>query len=358
MKRNFIHPAVGAGLALLLAAGCSRTIAEGPSETVSEQAISFRPRAVTRGAELSQVADGTSFGVSAWYADAAGTYANRGPAFYNTEVRRAGTLYTYDNLVYWPTSLDLCIRFFGWYPYTAVESVSATSVRPPQLVFHIDDDDVTAQIDLLYGATEPLNRESGNPVRFTFNHALTRVRFAVKLADEVPEGYSVDLHDLYLSAADHGTMTFPEAPGQLPVWNVDASGWNYYRLSDGAGLTRNLGITAGTLPRTAVPVTAEGYDLFMIPQQMHRFGMNPDTGMPYGNGIHIEYTLRNDIPEGQPGYRYIDNTVEVTLEGQEPWASGEGVLYTIVIGPRNASVVLETGDWIDGNAGNEDLSFE
>lgn len=357
MKRNKKLICACAGVVLLLAAGCSRTIGEAEPLVGSGQAIAFRPDAATRGAAISEVADGTAFGVSAWYSDAAGSYAAFGPVFHNTEVRREGELYTYDNLVYWPTSLDVCIRFFGWYPYQSVESVSAASVRPPQLLFHVDDN-VASQTDLLYGVTDPLNRESGNPVRFAFNHALTRIRFAIKFADEVPEGYRVDVHDIYLSGVDRGTMIFPGSPGEQPVWELEKTLWNFYRLNDGEGLARNTGITAGALPRTAVPVTADGYDLFMIPQQMLRFATDPDTGMPYGNGIHIEYTLKNDIPEGEPGHRYIDNVVELSLEGQEPWRPGEGIVYTIVIGPRDASVMLEVGDWMDGNADDEDITFE
>ena len=91
---------------------------------------------------------------------------------------------------------------------------------------------------------------------------------------------------------------------------------------------------------------------------MRQFSVSESTGVT-GNGIRISYRLSNDKAEDDPGYRYIDNEgVDISLVGQSPWQGGQGVLYTIVIGPRNASVVLQSDDWQDGNLGNEGVDFE
>ena len=322
--------------------------------------IEFRSTVLTRGIETTIVEDNTAFGTSAWYADANGTYTGQDPVFHNKEVTRNGDSYSYDNPVYWPTEPGIYIRFFGWYPYQSIKNITDKGVIPPAIDFQVNND-IPAQTDLLYGVTDPLNRQTGNPVRFTFKHALTRIRFAIKLADDVPEGYKVDVHNVYLSGHDKGTMSFPSLPEELPQWSTDETSWTYYCLEDGNGLTDNNNITtpAQGITRTATNITAEGYDLFLIPQKMEPLIPDWDTSSSiHGNGIRIEYTLKNDKDEHDPDYRYIENTVEISLADQKAWTPGAGITYTLVIGPRNTSVVLHTGEWKDGNAGNENIDFE
>ena len=358
MKRKDMGLPVVVGVAsLLLLAGCSKE-QNNTSPINSDRRIEFRSADVpaTKGTEITEVADGKAFGVSAWYAKpnpGGSYYAGYKPAFYNTAVTRSGSTYYYDNPVYWPVDPNICIRFFGWYPYGA-GTVSEQTVTPPRLSFQVAQN-VPEQVDLLYGVTEPLNNYANqDPVKFNFNHALTRVRFAVKFADDVPDGYKVDIKELYISGHDKGTLTFPATPSDTPTWTLDENSWNYYNLT--SGMVNNTGITAAT-PREAVNITAAGYDLFMVPQEMTQFSASEGTGVT-GNGIRIAYQLNNGLAEDDPGYRYIDNVVEISLVGQSPWQAGQGVLYTIVIGPRNASVVLQSDDWQDGNLGNEDVDFE
>ena len=358
MKRKDMGLPVVVGVAsLLLLAGCSKE-QNNTSPINSDRRIEFRSAdaPATKGTEITEVADGKAFGVSAWYAKPnpdGSYYAGYKPAFYNTAVTRSGDTYYYDNPVYWPVDQNICIRFFGWYPYDA-GTISEQTVTPPQLSFQVAQN-VPDQVDLLYGVTDPLNNYANqDPVKFNFNHALTRVRFAVRFADDVPDGYKVDIKELYISGCDKGTLTLPATPNDDPMWALDETSWNYYDLR--SGLT-NVPVTK-TAENQAVRITADDYDLFMVPQEMRQFSVSESTGVT-GNGIRISYRLSNDKAEDDPGYRYIDNEgVDISLVGQSPWQGGQGVLYTIVIGPRNASVVLQSDDWQDGNLGNEGVDFE
>ena len=250
-------PVVVGVASLLLLAGCSKE-QNNTSPINSDRRIEFRSAdaPATKGTEITEVADGTAFGVSAWYATTDGSYyEGYTPAFYNTAVTRSGDTYYYDNPVYWPVDQNICIRFFGWYPYDA-GTISEQTVAPPQLSFQVAQN-VPDQVDLLYGVTDPLNNYANqDPVKFNFNHALTRVRFAVRFADDMPNGYKVDIKELYISGCDKGTLTLPATPNDDPMWALDETSWNYYDLR--SGLT-NVPVTK-TAENQAVRITADGYE--------------------------------------------------------------------------------------------------
>lgn len=340
------------GISALLAGGCGDPGRENDDigGESSSYAIEFRqPRTTIMGVVTTEVADGGSFSVSGYLTDENGTYSDADPVLYDEQVVRKGNDYTYGNVAYWPSDIDKYIRFFAWYPYGAGQAL-AQDAAPPALSFRVADD-VRAQVDLVYGATSPLNRLNGNPVRFTFRHALTRIRFAVRLTDDVPVGYRVHVRSIGISALNQATMFFPDSPVSDPEWRFGKeSTVSYYDLTEEEGnLQNNRIVSSGASGNPSVNVLPEGCDLFLVPQAYSD-----------AQKIYVSYRIENPYEESDPAYLYTDREVEIPLaaESGEGWKPGQFLTYTLNIGSLGASVVLQVGNWEEGNAGNEEIVME
>lgn len=207
-------------LGLLAAAAVSFTACQ-KNEVISEMpqdnAISFNTYlgrgAQTKGSivEIDQL-EAQGFGVFAYYT-ANTTYPNDNtayaPSFMNNEkVSFESSEWKYTNTKYWPGNSDAYkVSFFAYAPYTEIgngpaptKNITAfgttgtgenTGKGDATLSFTVANT-VSEQVDLLY-ATPVKDRWNGdisiqNPtyteqkVKFTFNHALTRIGFKVKTA--------------------------------------------------------------------------------------------------------------------------------------------------------------------------------
>lgn len=292
---------------------------------------------------------GDSFSVWGWRETETGgaPYA----VFDATEVSTTdGTDWGYSGLQYWLP--DCTYSFYALYPAVQdlKESVSAGCTSDGTVT--VSGFDASAigpdAVDLMtarstgmptqYGSTSP------SPVDFTFTHALTRIRFAVKLSEDIPAGYKVSVSSLQLSAYLKGTMEYDAQTG---------ISWDHYEeygmidLSVGNGALKQDKIISDGTNADPVAISSDGYELLMVPQKMSEY-----------HGIAIYYKVENDVEPENSGYWAIDNDATVGLSSLAVWKPGESLTYSIIISNQSVSVQLSVGDWEDGNSGNEDIGFE
>lgn len=142
------------------------------------------------------------FGVFAYYTGTTNFTTSNKPNFmYNQEVagnRDASKVtWSYSPVKYWPNKADEKISFFAYSPYTLANPTPSNNIishsannaqGTPTLNFKVSTT-VTEQTDLLW-ATPLLNKTKAenniDSLKFTFNHALSRIGFkVVALADVV-----------------------------------------------------------------------------------------------------------------------------------------------------------------------------
>lgn len=338
MKRIFpIHLFCLSGVALVLGACTSEVTDGGNAPADGPVPISFQTpetRAAKDGFDA-----GDAFSVWGWYADdAAGT--NSRQVFDAEKVTNdGGNLWSYDGTQYWIAGKTY--DFYAVYP----TDVNARVFQDGTITIENFDASQTGAdaVDLMTASATGMNGDSPQMVGLTFGHELTRIAFAVKMSDDMPVGYKVNVHALSFVAYGRGDME--RANGVEAQWVFEDNDWRNFQLDD--KLQNNADITATGTSNNAVVITPA--DLLMIPQtisQQHKVRMN--------------YTLDNGKPADDPAYQYINNTIDIPLTNASlpSWQAGEALTYTIIISRQNVTVVLSVGDWEDGNAGNEDVVME
>lgn len=206
-------------------------------------------------------------------------------------------------------------------------------------------DDIT---DIM-SASQQADGSTPTSVNLLFKHALSKINIAVKLADDIPNGYKVDIKKLQLIAYTKGTMTLPLTDTHTdftPSWDVDE---NSLAIFNFAGfLQSHIGITSNGSSNSPIDITTK--DIFLIPQTMQADVQS----------IAVEYRLMNDKDSNSSDYKYIDNSISINLANAalKEWQPGDALTYTITISKYNVTVVLNVGDWSDGNADEQNIDFE
>lgn len=366
MKYTFLIRLLSASLAVMNAACTSDDTVQDPTTDGTPIAFEEAGRAGTRAAAVTEIADGTAFGVTGYYVRN-GAPTSHVAVFDNVAVTRQGDDYIYSPLRYWPLDESLKIRFFAWYPQHT-EGLTAEVKYTPELTYTVPED-ITRQTDLIYACTKAIHRTnlagSDEKVPLTFRHALTQLDFAVRLGSDIPQGYHVKVKRIALKAAPTGVMSFGEtvAPtdGQISgngiTWTLpekkeeEEEAFATYQLTtENNGLTTDAEFTKQTAEgQDGLPhqVTDTNYRMYLIPQKMN-------------GSITIDYELANGPDATADGYRYIVNdNVEFELAALGfTLKPGTAVTYTLVIGKYRVSVILNVSDWEDGNPEDKNLFFE
>lgn len=330
-------------LLLLPAASCTDTLGGDPD--TDARAITFTPAAETRAAvdDADDMADG--FKIWGWYRN---TYESTDKnVFDGVTVTKSGEAWTYGGgNRYWIAGMTY--NFYGVYPADIAtyneqdQTLNIANFQCPTSIAGMAN--VT---DLMTAYRKGMSGSNPETVNLIFKHALTRINLAVKLADDMPANYKVDINFINLIAYTKGSMSYlltEETP--TPTWNnqQEPQVFDY----SGELLQNNTNITATGSTNTSVDVTKQ--DLYLIPQTMGENVQN----------IKINYRLKNDKTEGEAGYHYIDNEIEIPLNNAsiQTWNPGESLTYTITISRYNVTVILNVGDWKDGNNENTDIDFQ
>lgn len=106
------------------------------------------------------------------------------------------TKWAYENTKYWPTEGH--IDFLAYAPY-----VGETTLKNNKSIDFTVADKVANQKDLLW-ANAANKKKADNPVKFTFNHALSRLGYTVKLKDAYSDA-TITLKKITLAGAADGT---------------------------------------------------------------------------------------------------------------------------------------------------------
>lgn len=293
----------------------------------------------TRAAKEDFVA-GDAFSVWGWYKSGVEEDSPISVFDAKTVTNGGGNSWSYEGTQYWIAGKTY--DFYAVYPATAVQaSVSSDGT------IKITDFDASATgekaVDLMTASATGMSGDSPQEVRLGFKHTLTRIAFAVKIADDMPAGYKVNVRALSFVACTKGSMV--KENNADVQWTVEEDSWKNYVLDD--KLQNHTDITATGTSNEAVMITAD--DLLMLPQEVTE-----------QHKVTISYTLDNGKSTDDPGYQFINNTLDIPLSNAtlSSWRAAEALTYTIVISRQNVTVVLSVGDWEDGNPGNEDIVME
>lgn len=315
--------------------------------TVSEPETSHTP--IQFGTSVSRAAVNTADDLSSF--SVWGGYENVS-LFDGTEVSKTSDGWTYEGGTrYWVPGKTF--NFYAVHPSgKATSEDSGQTLKVSDFQCPRSFEELSEVTDLMTAYNSVTATVNQGPVDLMFKHALTRVNLAVKLADDIPAGYKVDILFLNFGAFTKGNMTLSlNTQSPIPEWNVDNTSFQVFSFSGTDGtLVNHTDITASGGQNVSVDITPEEYDMYFIPQTILEKGQN----------MKIRYVLKNDKPETDPGYRYIENEIEIPLYNASitKWNPGDYITYTVTISRYNVTVVLNVGDWEDGNYGNENIDFE
>ena len=376
-KQNISRwPLAVAVLSAAAFSGCTRDSIDTPPEPVAGGSIAFAPlrddAASTRAAAATRD-DMTSFAVTAFYNKGGGDRADA-LAFDNQHVHGGITNgWTYTPPQYWPGNPDLKIRFFALSPYDASYAPAAdyaadgggdvaTDTEGNRLLGSVAfsytvPQDRTAQQDLLYAVTDPLNNAytyaddgtaasaaAADAVPLTFKHAMAQISFKVRMVEGVDESYTAQIKSVKLYAFYTGSLVLYPDKTKDCSWSVvrdsetgSAVIWRPFTLTPGNGLQESNGTIdngtvptfniaasekSGTLAAKAAPFNAAiplsptddagkiNDFLFMLPQQPPVVELYRPSQllMPV---LNIEYRLDNGL-EGDE-WLYTDKSVSFSL---------------------------------------------
>lgn len=207
--------------AAIMMVGCSKdqVVSEMPQDNAINFGMYFGRDAQSRAAIMNTTdLENLSFGVFAYYTND-GVYAEgtSTPSFmFNQFVDHDGSAWIYSPLKYWPNEDTDKLSFFAYAPHTTqaptgsieLAGFTNTSASAPVLQYTLADN-LADHVDLLV-ATPHYNLQKQTitgDVKFTFNHALSRIGFkAVAVIDEV----NVDATGKVDTKDPHNTEVAPE----------------------------------------------------------------------------------------------------------------------------------------------------
>ena len=291
----------------------------------------------TRGSEETKETLKTNgFGVFGKYNAAAGQ--NFGSdLFDNVKVYSSSTAdpvkWTYDNTKYWPTEGH--IDFLAYAPHVDNKTLTGSSID-----FTVDGD-VTKQKDLLWANAKDqkkANNSGTNKVEFTFNHALSKIGYAVKKG-VTDDNVTITLNKITLA----GSATDPAVGAFYTDGTIDLSK-DLSKADDAIVLWKNQkgnqSFTWSTGFSTVTNSVSAGSDyLFVIPQDF-------STGTELY--VIVDYTI--SYKKGATA------TMKSTVSSQIKKNFLQGKAYTINlnIGLTPIEFNAEVNDW-DPKDGGESI---
>lgn len=192
------------------------------------------------------------------------------------ETSTGGTTWTYEHKKYWPTEGH--IDFLAYAPYADKTLKNTTCID-----FTVAKN-AAEQEDLLWAKAEKqtkTNQSGGNKVKFTFNHALSRLGYSVKLKDAYSEA-TITLKKITLAgSATEPTKTAFYKEGTI---NLSTGAWTPSTSEEKQNFEW-FNNTSGTEVTTKAADNDPGNYLFVIPQKFS----TPATDELY---VIVEYTIQ------------------------------------------------------------------
>lgn len=257
---------------------------------------------LTRGTQVTGVAQVDEFSVSATVLDANAFEPETLDVMYNVKVAKddASSTWTTGTPYYWPTGKKL--TFFAWYPYNSKNLTipKDSNVKDTKLFYEIPEQ-VADQEDFMMANSYEVSETSSVPI--FFRHMLTAVKF--KTSNNIPACTvkSISLKGVkykgYHNWQTHGS-------GILP-WDPDA---------DTRDFTLDFPNGKEVAENTETELTGKGETFFMMPQT---FGDDSEARLEVTlvmNGVEQTLSAKlKDIMANGSGYSY--------------WVAGTAVTYNI-----------------------------
>ena len=249
------------------------------------------------------------------------------------ETSTGGTTWTYEHKKYWPTEGH--IDFLAYAPYADKTLKNTTCID-----FTVAKN-AAEQEDLLWAKAEKqtkTNQSGGNKVKFTFNHALSRLGYSVKLKDAYSEA-TITLKKITLAgSADEATKAFyKEGTIDLSKEDKAAKLWTPSTTAD----KQNFTWFSGNQKLTDKVANNTEY-LFVIPQDFSQKTSGADELY-----VIVEYTIQTGTTALMTSkvYQKIDKNFE------------QGKAYTInlTIGLTPIEFDAAVTDWVDAKNPNNDI---
>ena len=243
--------------------------------------------------------------------------------FNNQQVTYKASSWTYSPLRFWPTSGH--IDFLAYAPYDSKYDNTVTKDNQ-KLEFEVISD-IEHQKDLLYANAvgQTLNEISstGNKVKFTFNHALSKLGYKVKLSGDYSSNATFKLTKITLAGSSDGATKAFYKKGKIDLSKTNTASdlWSEYAADrqnfdwfSGSSYT-----VTGTDLKHPDNNRAEDKDyLFVIPQ-------NFETGTDELYVI-VEYTITYTNDESHP----ITNKVYKQIK--QEFKPGKAYMINLTLG--------------------------
>lgn len=255
------------------------------------------------------------------------------------------TKYTYENKKYWPNDENNnLLTFWAYYPYEKLTGGFGANN------FTVDTDP-TKMVDLLlsdvkedmtYTKATKVTTETGTVgvVPFTFHHALTRVQFYVKAADNYA-GATITLDSLVVKGAyAQGTVT----PTFVPANADQTTGLTTFEWATPTGATpAEFKVCATAAGATGTKLTKDGAFFPVNDTIQAAYLMIPQN---IDNVVaEIKYTVTSTDESVDP----VVNKVKVNLKAGDvtKWDPNKNIKYIFTVGLRPIEFTAIVGDWED-----------
>lgn len=237
--------------------------------------------------------------------------------FYNTELIRSASVWSYSPIKYWPVSGNY-LTFFAYSPHDSVEQgltlSSETQTGIPTLAYTVQNS-IDDQMDVLRAIPLYDQVETTLPVTLDMHHALSRVHFTAMLdADEAGKSYTATIESIEISNVyNSGTLDLGTG-----VWTTDG-GTDTYLIDSSSGLNADSGNnvfdTENDIDYTVYrELMVSGDYLFLMPQEF------PDDA---------RLTLTVNLKGGDMDETVVTEFVLANLNS--PWVAEYGVTYQFTI---------------------------
>lgn len=353
--------------AAIMMVGCSKdqVVSEMPQDNAINFGMYFGRDAQSRAAimDLTDLQE-QSFGVFAYYTDNSDYVEGTStPNFmFNQKVKWNGTdAWVYSPLKYWPNEAADRLSFFAYAPHTAesntnivLDGFTNTSASAPVLKYTLAEN-LADHVDLLWATPvkDQTNQKIAEKVKFTFNHALSRIGFkAVAVIDEingentgevdvtdphateVAPGTTITIDEIVLTGDFHKGGTLSLIDGS---WTKDAAATKNYTW--GAGEL----IAGHTVTKTKAVVIEDDSYLTVVPQLTDG---NKDLK------IKVTYTVTTEDAALEGGMSVVQSTVESDAFDFE-FKQGYAYNFVLHIGLTSVKFDAEVAAWALGT--DEDI---
>lgn len=278
-----------------------------------------------------------AFGVFGNYSKEGATDGYGDNLFKNQPVTYSGSKWTYSPYKYWLPEGH--IDFLAYAPYDAKTALTDSKSK---ISFTVDKE-IAKQKDLLW-ANAADQKQTNNPVKFTFNHALSRLGYTVKLKEKCSDDVTITLKSIKLAGTDDGTTPAFYTSGTIDLSkaNKEANLWSDYGSSKQKfdWFSGDYQVKSSTASHPTDPDSKSDY-LFVIPQDFSK--SEPGADKLY---VIVTYTIqyKNGISE------VFTNTVHQQIK--QKFEQGKAYTINLTIGrPIDFDVDVVTGwDPTDGTA--------